>query len=155
MTGTRTKPNKTVARDEAQLAKHAFGYPEVHDEWPWGDRAFKVHKKKVFLFMVADGDGLHLSVKLPHSSEAALLLPFATPTGYGLGKSGWVSANFTSRDKVPLDLLRAWIDESYRAVAPAKLVKQLDGGTAAPAPKPKRKAPRKAARKATPKRKPK
>ena len=32
----------------------------------------------------------------------ALLLPFATPTGYGLGKSGWVSARFAPSDDPPL-----------------------------------------------------
>ena len=44
------------------------------------------------------------------------------PTGYGLGKSGWVSVQFAPREKPPMDLMRAWIDESYRAVAPKKLV---------------------------------
>ena len=75
--------------------------------------------KKVFVFMgMADGDGLGLSVKLPASGPMALLLPFAKPTGYGLGKSGWVSAHFVPSDDPPLALLREWIDESYRAVAP-------------------------------------
>ena len=55
----------------------------------------------------------------------ALLLPFATPTGYGLGKSGWVSAHFVASDDPPLALLREWIDESYRAVAPKTMVAKL------------------------------
>ena len=69
-----------------------------------------------------EGGGLGLSVKLPGSATLALDLPFASPTGYGLGKSGWVTARFGPRQKPPLDLLRQWIDESYRAVAPKKLV---------------------------------
>ena len=32
-------------------------------------------------------------------------------------------------------MLTAWLDESYRAVAPATLVKQLDAGTTLPAKK--------------------
>jgi hypothetical protein len=60
----------------------------------------------------------------------ALSLPFASPTGYGLGKSGWVTARFTARDKPPVEMLRKWIDESYRAVAPKELVQALDTANA-------------------------
>ena len=62
----------------------------------------------------------------------ALDLPFASPTGYGLGKSGWVTARFSAGEDVPVPLLREWIAESYRAVAPAKLVATLDGAPATP-----------------------
>jgi hypothetical protein len=54
-----------------------------------------------------------------------VILPFVTPTAYGLGKSGWVSARFLAGEKLPVDLLKAWIDESYRAQAPKKLLKTL------------------------------
>jgi hypothetical protein len=64
-------------------------------------------------------------VKLPASAEGALQFPFCEPTHYGLGRSGWVTATFGPRDSVPLDVLESWIDESYRAVAPKKLVAQL------------------------------
>ena len=71
------------------------------------------------------GGGLSLSVKLPGSATLALDLPFASPTGYGLGKSGWVTARFGPREKPPVAVLERWIDESYRAVAPKKLVARL------------------------------
>ena len=57
----------------------------------------------------------------------ALGLPFCKPTGYNLGKSGWVSATFSRVDEVPIQVVVEWIDESYRAVAPKGLVKKLDG----------------------------
>jgi hypothetical protein len=57
-------------------------------------------------------------LKLPSSRYAALMLPFASPTAYGLGKSGWVTAAFDIRDAVPLDILRSWLDESYRPSLP-------------------------------------
>jgi hypothetical protein len=57
---------------------------------------------------------------------AALMFAFAQPTGYGLGKSGWVSARFGATDEPPTGLLLAWLDESFRAVAPKRLVKALD-----------------------------
>ena len=50
----------------------------------------------------------------------ALSLPFVVPTGYGLGKAGWVSATLPAGEEPPMDMLREWILESYRAVAPRK-----------------------------------
>ncbi len=54
-----------------------------------------------------------------------LVFDFAKPTGYGLGRSGWISARFWVKDEPDLDLLKRWIVESYRAVAPKKLSKEL------------------------------
>jgi len=113
---------RSLKRPEAKLLREfALSLPEAYEEFPWGERVAKV-KGKVFVFLGMNGDELGLSVKLPQSSLLALGLPFATPTGYGLGKAGWVTARFGKRQKAPVDLLRAWIDESYRAVAPKKLV---------------------------------
>ena len=109
-----------LARAEAALRAHALAKPEATEHFPWGERAIKV-KGKVFLFMSADATRLSLSTKLPRSSGVALMLPFATPTGYGLGKAGWVSASFEVAARPPIEVLCAWIDESYQAVAPAKL----------------------------------
>ena len=122
--------NKTMKQARAALRDFALGYPGAHEEFPWGERVIKVGKK-VFVFLgMADGAELGLSVKLPESGPMALLLPFAEPTGYGLGKSGWVSAHFAASEAPPLGMLREWIDESYRAVAPKKLVaKQVAGIT--------------------------
>jgi predicted DNA-binding protein (MmcQ/YjbR family) len=81
---------------------------------------FKV-AKKVFVFLGHSDSGYGLSCKLPDSGEAAItMFSFAEPTGYGLGKAGWVSAHFEPRDDVPVDLLKQWIDESYVAVAPKR-----------------------------------
>jgi predicted DNA-binding protein (MmcQ/YjbR family) len=112
------------------LRAFGLGYPEAHEDHPWGEIALKV-RGKVFVFLGGNEDGgLGLSVKLPRSQTAALDQPWAQPTGYGLGKSGWVSARFAPDEAPPLELLREWIDESYRAVAPKKLVAALDGTTA-------------------------
>jgi predicted DNA-binding protein (MmcQ/YjbR family) len=118
-------PANDVKAVHAELRDIALAYPGAHEEFPWGERVIKV-KEKVFLFLGHDADDeLHLSVKLPGSNALALELPFAAPTGYGLGKSGWVSARFPPGTKVPLDILRQWLDESYRAVAPKRLVATL------------------------------
>jgi hypothetical protein len=64
--------------------------------------------------------------KLPYTGHEALQLPFAKPTAYGLGKSGWVSFSPAEREIPPLEQLRERVEESYRAQAPKRLVKQLD-----------------------------
>ena len=116
---------------EAALRSHALAYPETHEDFPWGERVVKV-RGKVFLFLGRPEDGLSLSVKLPGSASLALGLPFASPTGYGLGKSGWVTARFGPREKPPVELLKHWVDESYRAVAPRKLAAGLEVKRPAP-----------------------
>jgi predicted DNA-binding protein (MmcQ/YjbR family) len=113
---------KSLKRPDAKLLREfALSLPEAYEEFPWGERVAKV-KGKVFVFLGMNGDELGLSVKLPQSGMLALGLPFASLTGYGLGKAGWVTARFAKSEKAPIDLLRSWIDESYRAVAPKKLV---------------------------------
>ena len=110
------------------LRRFALALPEATEDFPWGDRVAKV-KGKIFVFLGLDpvpGSGMTLTVKLPASSEAALDLPFVKPTGYGLGKSGWVTATFGPSDHPPVDILKAWIVESYRAVAPKRLIAGLD-----------------------------
>lgn len=107
-------------KGEALLRKRALAYPEAYEEFPWGERVIKVHKK-IFVFLHGDSKTLRVTTKLPLSYGAALLAPFAKPTGYGLGKSGWVTASFAGAEHVPYDVLLSWIDESYRAIAPKKL----------------------------------
>ncbi|MFT5290264.1 MAG: putative DNA-binding protein (MmcQ/YjbR family) [Planctomycetota bacterium] len=111
-------------RARGDLLAFALGFPEAHEDHPWGEVVAKV-RKKVFVFFGGD-KGFGLSVKLPESKFEALLLPFTEPTGYGLGKSGWVTARFEEGFDPPVALLSIWIEESYRAVAPKTLLKQLD-----------------------------
>jgi predicted DNA-binding protein (MmcQ/YjbR family) len=112
----------------AELRAFGLSLPGAHEEFPWGERVLKV-RGKVFVFLGKDGyqDGeLGFSVKLPASGEALLALPFATPTGYGLGKSGWVSVSCSLAQPLPLELMQQWLEESYRAIAPKKLAAELD-----------------------------
>lgn len=105
------------------LRDFALRLPGATEDFPWGERVAKVNKK-VFVFLGCDpvpGGEMGLSVKLPESGQEALDLPFTKPTGYGLGKSGWVTATFGPKDRPPVEILKAWIRESYLAVAPKKL----------------------------------
>ena len=139
-------PPKKRNTDPLLKELRAFGlaYPGAHTKSPWPGHLDLAVKDKTFAYLSLEGEPLGISCKLPQSNAAALMLPFVTPTGYGLGKSGWVSAKFEDAKEVDLDMLKAWIDESYRAQAPKKLVAQLDGGAskaASPAAKKTRRAP--------------
>lgn len=108
-----------------ELRKFGLAYPEAHTKSPWPGHLDLAVKDKTFAYLSLEGEPLEISCKLPQSGDRALLFPFAKPTEYGLGKSGWVTADFSNGEPPPLELLKAWIDESYRAQAPKKLVALL------------------------------
>lgn len=125
---------KSLATDKVLRELRAFGlaYPGAHTKSPWPGHLDLAVNDKTFAYLSIEGEPFSISCKLPRSSEVALLLPFCKPTAYGLGKSGWVSAQFPAGKVPPIEMLREWLDESYRAQAPKKLVKQLDEGAGAP-----------------------
>lgn len=102
------------------LRAHGLSLPEAVEEHPWGHSALKV-RRKTFVFLALEADRLSLSTKLPVSRDFALMLDFTAPTGYGLGRAGWVTSAFAAGDAIDLELLDRWVVESYRAVAPKKL----------------------------------
>jgi len=121
----------TVARLKRladSIIRFGLQYPGAYEDSPWDHRALKV-QKKLFVIMSGEVDrktGFTLTVKLPHSGESALSFPFAEPCRYGMGKYGWVTIRISPGDQTPKELFQEWIDESYRAIAPKKLVAQLD-----------------------------
>jgi hypothetical protein len=68
---------------------------------------------------------LSVTVKLPESREFALSFEWTEPTGYGLGKAGWVTVPYRAAG-VSVDVLRDWVEESYRIRAPKRLLAELD-----------------------------
>ena len=125
--GGRSGRVKGESRARAELRGYALGFPGAWEDSPWGESVVKVGKK-VFVFLGHSSDVLSVSVKLPSSNLLALDLPFASPTGYGLARGGWVTAQFAKGESPPMELLNRWVEESYRAVAPRRLVKELDAG---------------------------
>lgn len=109
------------------LRRYALSLPEAWEDHPWGENVCKV-RKKVFVFFGVDQpkDGIFLCVKLPQSASEVLPEDFAEPAGYGLGKADWVHIRFERKPSVPIDVMKSWILESYRAVAPKTLLKRID-----------------------------
>ena len=108
--------------DAKRLRAAALKYPDTVEDFPWDHHAYKSPNKKAFLFLtgLADG-GFNCSMKLPFRNHEALQLKGAEPTGYGMGKSGWVTFTFAAKAKPPMAKLTDYLDESWRAVAPKKL----------------------------------
>ncbi len=86
-----------------------------------GEPTFRVRGKS---FVFTDQAASGLSVKLPKDEAAALCTsdPAAEPTGYGLGRHGWVSITIGSKPSAERwreveELVRT----SYTMVAPKKL----------------------------------
>jgi predicted DNA-binding protein (MmcQ/YjbR family) len=116
-----------------KLKEFGLAYPEAHSKSPWPGHDDLAVRNKTFAYLSAEGEPLSISCKLPLTGQMALTLPFAKPTGYGLGKSGWVTATFGPKEAPPIDLLKDWIDESYRVQAPKKLVATLPDDPRRPA----------------------
>jgi predicted DNA-binding protein (MmcQ/YjbR family) len=115
------------------LRDFAMRFPLATEDHPWGETAIKV-KKKVFVFLSRHEGIFRVSLKLPVAGPAALGMAFAEPTGYGLGKHGWVTSSFSEGDPIPVELLREWIDESYRAVAPKSVLAGMERDEGHPKP---------------------
>lgn len=109
-----------------ELEAFALSFPEAWIDTPWGDEVVKVGTK-IFVFLsVNGGDDAMVTVKLPESRDHALSYPGAFPTRYGLGKHGWVTIALGGVPVEEQEVLLDFVEESYRAVAPKKLVGQLD-----------------------------
>lgn len=113
---------KKASRIARAIRKHALSYPQTREDFPWGESAFKV-KDKTFVFMNDGEAGVSFSVKLPSSRDLALSLAGSEPTHYGLGSKGWVTIRPTARTST--EVLCFLIDESYRSVAPKRMVDTL------------------------------
>jgi predicted DNA-binding protein (MmcQ/YjbR family) len=92
-----------------------------------GEPTFRV-RGKTFIFTDEQASGL--SVKLPKDEAAAVVAtdPTAEPTGYGLGRHGWVSIRLgEAPDEARWEEVEEWVRTSYTLIAPKSLAKQVTG----------------------------
>lgn len=90
-----------------------------------GEPTFRVRGKN---FIFAASDASSLSVKLPKDEAMAVVAtdPLVEPTGYGLGRHGWVSLTIEPRTSAARwKQIEEWVRTSYTLVAPKALAKAV------------------------------
>ena len=88
-----------------------------------GEPTFRVRNKN---FIFTDQPVSRMSVKLPIDEAEAVVAsdPGAVPTGYGLGRAGWVSVEVgDTADRHRWEQVEEWVRTSYTLVAPKSLAK--------------------------------
>lgn len=118
-----------------RLEMLAMAMPEAErvDIEAWdGEPTFRVRNKN-FVFASSDGSGF--TAKLPKDEATAVCEsdPLVVPTGYGLGRHGWVSVDIepdTSEER--WQQIAEWVHTSFTLVAPKKLAALVDPAEGAP-----------------------
>jgi hypothetical protein len=109
--------------------KFALSLPEAFEDFPWGQPVIKVATGSkwppLFLWLgLRDADTHAVYVKLTTAYDQAIAIAGAFPTAMsGVGQWGRLTIPLPVRD---IDLLLDWVDESYRNVAPKRLVARLE-----------------------------
>ena len=107
------------------LRAAALACPTAWEDTPWGDLVTKTGAGRIFVFWSASEAHIGLSVKLGPSHATTSTRPGVTPTGYGLGRAGWLSLRIEAPGAFSTAELVAVIHESFRAVAPKRHGAQL------------------------------
>jgi predicted DNA-binding protein (MmcQ/YjbR family) len=111
---TRHDKNSRAHKQLSSLRRFALSLPEAWEDFPFGHPVIKIGKRP-FVYLGVNREGAAtIAVKLPHSKKQALKLRSGTPTAYGLGRGGWITIAMRQADTPKEDVLRAWIQESYR-----------------------------------------
>src|SRR4051812_38233117 len=99
--------------------------PEAYEEETWGEATFRV-RKKIFAMAGDHEGGWSMTCKTAPGEQRALLeqgAPFFYPAY--VGSKGWVGIDLRSPE-VNWDDVAELITESYRLIAPKRLVALLD-----------------------------
>lgn len=117
----------------AELRTIALGYPDAFEKVSHGRPGFFVSKMFAMYGGASKENGPMTTVphsvlvKVDESDREALQQDQRFFYPAYMGPSGWVGLDFTAA-KVDWDEVAELVDASYRLVAPAKLIRQLDEG---------------------------
>lgn len=113
----------------AQLRKRCLALPEAHEVEAWGEPTYRIRNKIFAMQAAADrhGGGRHaVWVKAPPGMQE--LMVRADPDRYFVppyvGKSGWIGIRLDA--EVDWEDVERFLRDSYRLIAPKRLVRQLD-----------------------------
>ncbi len=113
-----------LARDLlTRLRAICLALPATEEVEAWGHPTFRV-RGKIFATFGGEADQAQMSVKSTHEMQAALVSsdPRFSVSHY-VGKHGWVTLSMAGR--VDWSEIEALVRESYRLIAPARLVASL------------------------------
>ena len=111
-----------MSPDEFRAA--ALALPEVQENSHMDTPDFRVRNR---IFATLPTDGAQGVIKLMPDEQAALLgsQPEVYGTPGGWGRHGWTTVYLDAADAAEV---RELLQEAWRAVAPKKLVRQMDAG---------------------------
>lgn len=126
----KAKAQTAHQRAEADLIAYGLTFPETSVGPGWiPTRALYVRKKMFAVFgaKAEPLDALTLVMKLPISAEMAEELSWVRPAHGWYKQHNWVTAHFGAEDDILAEMatLRGWLKQSYIAVAPKTLGKQI------------------------------
>jgi hypothetical protein len=121
----------TIASDRLeQLRRMCLSLPEASEKETWGDPTWRV-RDRIFAMQKGNYEGGRASVwcKAPEGAQAELVASsperfFVPPY---VGQKGWVGAHMDTPE-VDWEELAEIIEDSYRLIAPKRLVALLDQG---------------------------
>jgi len=120
---------KGALNKREKVREFALTLPGAVEEFPWGETVVKVNKK-IFVFLGVDDGSYPLGMGVKLTDEGlhahAMSSPGAEPSGYGLGKAGWVQIPLAQKGAPSAEVLCDWVEESYRVIATKKLLAELD-----------------------------
>jgi predicted DNA-binding protein (MmcQ/YjbR family) len=107
-----------------RLREICLALPEATEVEAWGHPTFRVNDK-IFASYGVEGARASMGVKTTPDMQSALVMsdPRFTVAAY-VGKHGWVSLSLAGT--VDLGEVEMLVKGSYRLIAPARLVRQLD-----------------------------
>lgn len=108
-----------------KIRAHALTFPETAEGASCVNRAFKAGGKN-FAFLGEKDDVCSLRLKLGDSIPEVENRAAAEPDRWQVGKGGWVLVTFPPDDGPEIADLRRWITESFRLLAPKKVLAQFD-----------------------------
>jgi hypothetical protein len=128
-------------RAEADLTRFGLALPETDAAPGWkSTRCLRVRGRMFCVFGEPQdmpghkgdrqADGLTIVVKLPVSAEMVEQLYFVREASGWYRKHNWVIAHFDPEDDIlaEMETLKAWLMQSYCAMAPKKLAKLVQAG---------------------------
>jgi len=117
-----------MAANFDRIAEMALRLPEAErvDIEAWGgEPTFRVRGKN---FVFANPDGSIITVKLGKNEAEAVVATVedAEPTGYGLGRHGWISVQLPKRlSRERWEEIEEWVLTSYTLVAPKSMAHRV------------------------------